>query len=295
MTTRVTRRFHSPLAALAEPWQGQAEMVFASAAVARRPDDGSLLTLLRPARDLVPSGVVLPPGIELPGHGDDVVVEQRALRFSGQCIGLSGPGSSLGLPLTASSLSQEALTRHLGELPLTDRTRALLGGVNSGRGFDGRLLEQVGRSLGELCRQVVAEDLDGLERPVAGLAGLGPGLTPTGDDVLVGVAAAAHRLALAGCLPLQRLAALCHALEGLPDGTTTVVSREMLRHAAGGCYPEPLVRVLATLGSDQVDEVAFAELVEQLAAVGSWSGQDMLAGTLSLAQEWVAVEEGVWQ
>jgi hypothetical protein len=105
------------------------------------------------------------------------------------------------------------------------------------------------------------------------LIGLGPGLTPSGDDVLTGVAAALHAVGhpCAG--------SLAEALEDL-DARTTFVAAAMLRHAARGDVAERTHRLLvALLAPTDVPGVLEAAIRETV-AWGATSGSDLLAGAL---------------
>ena len=287
-----TRRFDRSLVGLGGAWRGRVEMRRATSAVAHRPADGSLLTLLACSRALVPWSLHLPPCLDLPGAGDEVVLERRRVGWHGQVVTLSGAGVELGLPV-ALSLSRQALGRHLDELPVAPRTRALLE-ASGGSGLDDTVTRRAGLGLRRLCRCLIRDDAAEAKigLAVAAMAGLGPGLTPTGDDLLVGVAGAARRLAGARGLGRGRLEALAQALDALPAVTTTPVGRQMLSHAARGRFPEPLPRLLAALGDADVEPAALAGLAEAVAALGSWSGCDMLAGALGLTREWLEAGTG---
>ena len=54
--------------------------------------------------------------------------------------------------------------------------------------------------------------------PTAALTGLGPGLTPTGDDLLVGLAAMSQRLVGGGLVEARAAVAFSTSLAGLPSG-----------------------------------------------------------------------------
>jgi hypothetical protein len=103
------------------------------------------------------------------------------------------------------------------------------------------------------------------------LVGLGPGLTPSGDDVLVGIEAALHALARpsAGFLALAL---------GDVEGRTTALAATLLRHAAAGEFAERLHSLLAALlGSD---EEAIPAAIDRAVAWGATSGSDCLLGVL---------------
>ena len=103
------------------------------------------------------------------------------------------------------------------------------------------------------------------------LIGLGPGLTPSGDDVLVGIEAALHARARpsAGFLAL--------AMDAVEERTTELAAT-LLRHAAAGEFAERLHTLLtALLGSD--DE-AIPTAIDRAVAWGATSGTDCLLGVL---------------
>ncbi len=95
------------------------------------------------------------------------------------------------------------------------------------------------------------------------LVGLGPGLTPAGDDVLAGALAALHLL---GGPPLRVRAA----------GRTTTLSAALLACAARGEVLAQAATLLRALGGDG----APAPAALALARVGHTSGRDLAAGLL---------------
>ena len=116
-------------------------------------------------------------------------------------------------------------------------------------------------------------DLDGAESAAVALVGLGPGLTPSGDDLLVGCSAA---LRAAGH-PLA--AALSARIAAAARGRTTDVAQSFHDHAARGAYAERLRDVvLAT------DAAALTAAVARALAWGATSGADTLLGVLVGAQ-----------
>ena len=103
------------------------------------------------------------------------------------------------------------------------------------------------------------------------LIGLGPGLTPAGDDVLAGALVAAYATADPR-LPAWRRTTVAE----LARGRTTDVSRAMLHHALDG-YAVPQLAAFLTalcLGQDTARPTA------DLLAVGHTSGGALLTGVL---------------
>ncbi len=103
------------------------------------------------------------------------------------------------------------------------------------------------------------------------LIGLGPGLTPSGDDALAGIESA---LRAAGHPMAGFLAA---ALDDV-DARTTTVAAAMLRHAARGDAAERVHRLLDGLLGPDPD--ALAPAIDAAVRWGATSGSDLLAGVL---------------
>jgi hypothetical protein len=108
--------------------------------------------------------------------------------------------------------------------------------------------------------------------------GLGTGLTPSGDDLLLGLLLGLDRLRDAA-LPGQMVSELASQLSGEAYGHTTLLSANLIECAAGGQADERLVAALDFLWGDASD-IALA--AEGLCAWGNSSGADSLAG-MSLA------------
>ena len=103
------------------------------------------------------------------------------------------------------------------------------------------------------------------------LLGLGEGLTPSGDDCLVG--ALAILLYVDGdWLPRDGSAGL-GVIAGSARERTTAVGREFVLHAIAGRFSEPVLAVLRAAAPD-----AQRRAVERLAGLGATSGADTLCG-----------------
>ena len=161
-------------------------------------------------------------------------------------------------------------------------TRAIAQGRASAAGFGALLREDLSDDpvgilgvahpiLSELVVALETGDRTRAAEVAARLVGLGPGLTPSGDDVLVGIEAALHALARpsAGFLAL--------AMGGVEERTTALAAT-LLRHAGAGEFAERLHTLLAALlGSD--DE-AIPATIDRALAWGATSGTDCLLGVL---------------
>src|SRR4051812_24663840 len=115
-----------------------------------------------------------------------------------------------------------------------------------------------GGPLAALRGAVRRADLDAALRTAARLIGLGPGLTPAGDDVMAGTMAG---LVLLGHPAAERFAA---AVYSLAVGRTTELSRALLRHAAAGRVSVEYAAVLHGL----VGERPLGPAIDGLLATG---------------------------
>ena len=132
---------------------------------------------------------------------------------------------------------------------------------------------------------VLAAALDrfGSGGDVAGLAklvGVGEGLTPAGDDVLVGVLAGLDAAREASREASVLRGRLCTALE-TGVGATTRLSAQMLDAAAAGLYAEPVLGLLETLARPRPGAAALERAAAALLAVGHRSGADTLRGIVA--------------
>jgi hypothetical protein len=110
-----------------------------------------------------------------------------------------------------------------------------------------------------------------LPAPVRELVGLGPGLTPSGDDVLIGALAFLDALA-----ERHAHASLAHALRHIPAGLTSPLSHCFLRTAAAGHVGEHLHAAVSSLVSGDADAAVAA-----VRTIGHCSGWDMMAGAVT--------------
>ena len=117
------------------------------------------------------------------------------------------------------------------------------------------------------------------DRAAAGVAaeslvGLGPGLTPSGDDALVGMAAAVTAMAAPGSFDATFLGAVADSA----PARTTMVGATFLRHASAGQFSASVHQLMGVLiGPDASDAHA---TIERCVAYGATSGADTLVGAL---------------
>lgn len=116
------------------------------------------------------------------------------------------------------------------------------------------------------------------------LLGLGPGLTPSGDDFLGGAMIALHGTKRA---PFARK--LWHAIAPLVDSHTVGVSAAHLRAAARGAGGGALHEVLNAVLAGEAE--ALPSGLAKIDAVGHCSGWDALAGSVTVLRSRLAAQE----
>ncbi|MCL4809191.1 MAG: DUF2877 domain-containing protein [Thermoanaerobaculia bacterium] len=191
-------------------------------------------------------------------------------------------------------VSRATLVLDLACIPLPARTRSLLSGREGAPdSVEDRVFRWAHARLRALVTTLLAGDVRvAAYRPdAAALTGLGPGLTPTGDDLLVGLAAMARRLAGGGLVEIRAAVAYSTALAGLPSEETTPAAHLLLQNAAKGLFPSVLASAVEMIGNPHADAEALRTLTERLAATGAHSGADLLAGAVALAQAATDPEE----
>jgi hypothetical protein len=206
--------------------------------------DGRLLTLHGPTPLAAPFAVAL---AELPQRGP--VVPGLPIRRSD--FDLSKADSvALEMPRGPLAFIPDAL-------PEPPCARAL----RSGAGLGARQA---------LERGMAAGDLVTLAKAASDLIGFGEGLTPAGDDCVLGALAAIHRLA-PEWLTSDR--SLLHRLAEAAQSRTTDVARDFLLEALAGRFAEPVLAVLTASSAGLAEHAA-----RKLLAMGATSGADTLCG-----------------
>ena len=138
----------------------------------------------------------------------------------------------------------------------------------------GAVARIAGPRLERLAEAVRAADPMAAGLAAESLVGLGPGLTPSGDDALVGLAAAVTAMAAPRTLDATFLGRVADAA---PTRTTTV-SATFLRHASAGQFSAGLHQLMGVLiGPDPSDAAA---TIERCVAYGATSGTDTLVGVV---------------
>jgi hypothetical protein len=130
-----------------------------------------------------------------------------------------------------------------------------------------------------------ALDLEQAARHADKLIGWGEGLTPAGDDFLIGLMAGLDALVHGDERRRRFRNAWASALAcGLQR--TTPIAAHYLRLATGGHYTEPLIRLRTALLCEDDGALVDASLQRAL-AVGATSGADTVSGLLTGLLAWL--------
>jgi hypothetical protein len=127
-----------------------------------------------------------------------------------------------------------------------------------------------------LVEGVAARSTPSSADPVRDLIGLGPGLTPSSDDVLIGALALLDALAEQHADAASMRANLVRAVNHVPPDLTSPLSHCFLRVAAAGHIGESLHAAVSSSIAGDPDAAVAA-----IRSVGHSSGWDMLAGIVT--------------
>ena len=139
------------------------------------------------------------------------------------------------------------------------------------------------QALGRACRTLTVRQA---VRQVDRLIGWGEGLTPSGDDFLVGLLAGLDACPSSDAPRRDLRQALARAVVA-GVGRTTPIAAHFLRLAAAGHYAEPLLDLRDALVS-QADDGGVDAALGRALAIGATSGADAVSGLLGGVAAWVA-------
>jgi hypothetical protein len=144
----------------------------------------------------------------------------------------------------------------------------------------GTLIGRAGDAMLDLARACLEQDLGAVIRRGKELVGLGPGLTPSGDDFLGGLLFAGQSLQKAYPENFGWTEETASELLDWADTRTHPISHAILCDLASGHGPEPMHDLAAGLLRGR-DFNPVMKAVSRLRAIGHSSGWDMLAGAMT--------------
>ena len=232
------------------------------------------------------------------GHGPLNAITRFRLPAIGEQVALEGAGARNWEPPPPSRIAPVA-ARDAGLTSLRDIAHAEaphdgLARLALGHDVHSSTLEQIARPRVERLRRWLAGRRDSL--PPTDLLGLGPGLTPSGDDLIGGVMIALATWDRAGIPTLACPRGPAPADPGLQKSwsellifahmLTSPLSCAFLAAAADGEGAEALHLAINAVIAGDVD--GLPSLIRNAAAIGHTSGWDALAGA------WLALSSMQW-
>lgn len=220
-------------------------------------------------------------------HGLPLIVNLATAPVETVCQAQIGAGSlaelrraGIGTPVALRAGGAEVVGTRLSDLHLAG-TSALVPFQAPASWFDTADGRRFGRPRLDRAARAVASDTDPAsdQGALEALCGLGIGLTPSGDDALVGLIAAG-RVAGAGSGVIGRFAAVLSGPEA--ENLTTETSLCHLRLAIAGNFSPTVLALLEALADP--GRRGLAEAVSRLAQVGHSSGADLMAGVDALVR-----------
>jgi hypothetical protein len=250
---------------------------------------GELVTLLAPELGAAPHGI----GLDAPvarfdawlRAGQDAILDEAVLRLPDARIAIDLSTACVWHGAVAAvAPSCRDVAAGLGELrdiwieraPRHGIAGALVDPQGMKRPLEHAFALRLAQTLPLLARATQRRDVAGIAAAAARLVGLGPGLTPAGDDFLAGYLAALHSRAGAQAGVAALLPQLAAAFAPLIR-RTHIISRQVLEDALDGRFVQTLVDVtFALVGAGNIGAAATRAL-----ACGHSSGADALCGLLS--------------
>ena len=202
----------------------------------------------------------------------EAVVWEPRLRWAG--LSADRPGLKANLAVLHDHLITQAPAESLACL--------LVAGPAGGRSLESAYRKAARRAIEGLLAALRVGDRQGITAGAAALAGLGPGLTPAGDDFLLGLMAGLRTWPqfLAGRgLSVEEA---CQAIYGAAAGRTNLLSMALLRSAREGLFGEAWHILLAALRQGTAGEVRGA--ADRVLGFGGTSGADALSGFLTVSK-----------
>ncbi len=225
-----------------------------------------------PFNVVVNGGADLFDGIE---PGTPVTVERTQLRVGGLRVDLGS--ATVWEPRPDWETLRGRCAEIASRLPflrtLCPRTGSLLS-LLEGTPPSTEIVHSTAQAAADTLQEGWTDDVERLQAGAARLAGLGSGLTPSGDDFLTGVM-------LWGWLTHPAPPSFCQTLAKASIPRTTTLSAAFLQAAARGECNAPWHALLAALHTGQDNEITSA--AQEILAHGATSGADSLAGFLYLS------------
>ena len=216
----------------------------------------------------LPCALVLAPGRALPGSlgpGVAVLVGGGRVRWRN-----AGGGTDAAVVPTRWWPAPQVLTEMI-DVDFTRATAELIAALGRHTLPDG-----VAQALADAADAMAARAPERAARHLVRVLGVGPGLTPSGDDAAAGLLLTARALA-ATSAALDQVEQIGQVVADVALERTTSISAALLRHAAAGRAAQVVVNAIAAVAGGSPSTAA----LERLLRLGHTSGADTAAGVLA--------------
>jgi hypothetical protein len=154
---------------------------------------------------------------------------------------------------------------------------------------DAVLVRWVAARLRALSARLIAGETSGIvfRLEATGIASLGSDLAPAGEEMLVGLAAAARRLATWHLVPGPAVAAFQASLVGLSGTGAPPATSRSLDDAVRGGFPAHVAALVELLGDPDAEDGTLRDATIRLAGSGNGTrpGADILAGVVAIVRD----------
>jgi hypothetical protein len=165
--------------------------------------------------------------------------------------------------------------------PAASRLAALLSGTRISADNSNPLFKHISSALTAFALTAQQCDSTGAAQALVALLGLGPGLTPTGDDIVAGLLACLVWRARLAELPASFVECLTDVIEAEAPERTNRVSACLLHYACRGILYAPAMDLGSALLAGKVDQVDAP--ARSLLKIGATTGSDLVVGLLFAA------------
>lgn len=129
----------------------------------------------------------------------------------------------------------------------------------------------------DMVKATMSRNINGLEKAVKSLIGLGPGLTPSADDMLTGFTSSLWWISRSLTKGIDYVDRVNSIIASNAD-KTNLLSRQLLQHATRGEVNERLAKLLEALLSGKLSDIEPS--LRRVMKIGETSGIDMTVGVL---------------